>query len=433
MPNTIVIGAQWGDEGKGKIVDLLCSKMDYIVRFQGGNNAGHTVIANGNTYKLHLIPSGILHEKKICLIGNGVVLDPQVFIDEIRILKKQNICISADRLKISHKTHLIMPYHKALDIARESNSCSKIGTTGRGIGPCYEDKVHRIGIRAIDITQPEILYKKISIALKEKNILLQQLYQSEMLSVETIYNDIMAIAPQIIPYLSNISEELQQAIQKEKKIMFEGAQGVHLDVDHGTYPFVTSSNTIAANASIGSGIALTCPDTVIGVLKAYTTRVGEGPFLTELNNIDGDTLRNRGMEFGTTTGRPRRCGWQDIVMLRESIRLNGFTELALTKLDVLSSFKKIKICIAYTYENIFFEYPPQNEVTFNTMTPVYEILEGWDNPLETINSWNDLPIAAQKYICRIEELVQLPITIISVGAERNQTLFRTKSDCNFLH
>lgn len=426
MPNVVIIGAQWGDEGKGKIVDLLTHDTDYVVRFQGGNNAGHTVIVDGKTYILHLIPSGILHKEKICIIGNGVVLDPQIFIQELDTLLSQGIDVSPNRLKLSTKTHLIMPYHKLLDQVRENASTAqKIGTTGRGIGPCYEDKVSRIGIRAIDLTQPKLLYKKIELALKEKNTLFTQLYNTELVNAETIFNEVMETASRILPYLSDTSSILQDAFIKNKKVIFEGAQGVHLDIDHGTYPFVTSSNTIAANAAIGSGIALSSTEKIIGIVKAYTTRVGSGPFPTELHDNIGKFLQEKGHEYGATTGRPRRCGWQDLVMLKDSVRLNGFTELALTKLDVLSGLKKINICTSYAYQGKSVTYPPQDEhILFNEIKPIYETMPGWEHSLESCTSWNQLPQCAKNYIERVEQIVGVPITIISVGADRNQTLFR---------
>lgn len=426
MPNVVIIGAQWGDEGKGKIVDLLTHDTDYVVRFQGGNNAGHTVIVDGKTYILHLIPSGILHKEKICIIGNGVVLDPQIFIQELDTLLSQGINVSPNRLKLSTKTHLIMPYHKLLDQVRENaNTAQKIGTTGRGIGPCYEDKVSRIGIRTIDLTQPKLLYKKIELALKEKNTLFTQLYNTELINTETIFNEVMETASRILPYLSDTSSILQDAFIKNKKVIFEGAQGVHLDIDHGTYPFVTSSNTIAANASIGSGIAISSAEKVIGIVKAYTTRVGSGPFPTELHNSTGKFLQEKGHEYGATTRRPRRCGWQDLVMLKDSVRLNGFTELALTKLDVLSGLKKINICTSYAYQGKSVTYPPQDEhILFNEIKPIYETMPGWEHSLEFCTSWNQLPQCAKNYIERIEQIIGVPITIVSVGADRNQTLFR---------
>lgn len=425
MSNVVIVGTQWGDEGKGKIVDLLSREIDYVVRFQGGNNAGHTVIVDGKKSVLHLVPSGILHADKICLIGNGVVLDPVVFTEEMDILSKQGVDVSPARLKISAKTHLIMPYHKVLDKARESNSeCQKIGTTGRGIGPCYEDKVSRVGVRASDLNNPTLLKEKIVTALKEKNVLFKTLYGLDALDPDAVFAEVMAVAPRLLPHLTDVSSELEKAWASNKQVLFEGAQGIHLDVDHGTYPFVTSSNTVAGNAAAGSGIASTRLDRILGILKAYTTRVGAGPFPTELHDAIGERLRERGGEFGATTGRPRRCGWQDIVVLRESVRLNGLTEIALTKLDVLSGFETIKLCVAYEYQGKRLEYPPQGSGALAEALPIYESMPGWAESLEECNSWEALPSAAKAYVERLEVLAGVPITLVSVGPDRNQTLFR---------
>ena len=309
MSNVVIVGVQWGDEGKGKFVDLLAQEIDYVVRFQGGNNAGHTVIVDGKKVALHLVPSGILHEGKTCLIGNGVVLDPVVFVEELDTLIGQGVDVSPNRLKISSKTHLIMPYHKVLDKARENKleKGQKIGTTGRGIGPCYEDKVGRVGVRASDLADPDLLKAKIAAALKEKNILFTALYGIDALAVDAVFDEVMAVAPRIIPHLTDVSSELEQAWNEGKSVLFEGAQGIHLDIDHGTYPFVTSSNTVSGNAAAGSGVGPDKLDRIIGILKAYTTRVGEGPFPTELNDAIGELLRTSGGEFGVTTGRPRLC------------------------------------------------------------------------------------------------------------------------------
>lgn len=425
MSNVVIVGTQWGDEGKGKIVDLLSREIDYVVRFQGGNNAGHTVIVDGKKSVLHLVPSGILHADKICLIGNGVVLDPVIFTEEMDILSKQGVDVSPARLKISAKTHLIMPYHKVLDKARESNSeCQKIGTTGRGIGPCYEDKVSRVGVRASDLNNPTLLKEKIVTALKEKNVLFKTLYGLDALDPDAVFAEVMAVAPRLLPHLTDVSSELEKAWASNKQVLFEGAQGIHLDVDHGTYPFVTSSNTVAGNAAAGSGIASTRLDRILGILKAYTTRVGAGPFPTELHDAIGERLRERGGEFGATTGRPRRCGWQDIVVLRESVRLNGLTEIALTKLDVLSGFETIKLCVAYEYQGKRLEYPPQGSGALAEALPIYESMPGWTESLEECNSWEALPSAAKAYVERLEVLAGVPITLVSVGPDRNQTLFR---------
>ena len=393
MSNVVIVGVQWGDEGKGKFVDLLAQEIDYVVRFQGGNNAGHTVIVDGKKAALHLVPSGILHEGKICLIGNGVVLDPVVFVEELDTLIGQGVDVSPNRLKISSKTHLIMPYHKVLDKARENKleKGQKIGTTGRGIGPCYEDKVGRVGVRASDLADPDLLKAKIAAALKEKNVLFTALYGIDALAVDAVFDEVMAVAPRIIPHLTDVSSELEQAWNEGKSVLFEGAQGIHLDIDHGTYPFVTSSNTVSGNAAAGSGVGPNKLDRIIGILKAYTTRVGEGPFPTELNDATGELLRTSGGEFGVTTGRPRRCGWQDIPVLRESARLNGLTDVALTKLDVLSGFDTIQICVAYEYKGKRMDYPPQEQGALDLVNPVYESMPGWKEDITACSASNSFP------------------------------------------
>lgn len=426
MSNVIVMGAQWGDEGKGKIVDLLTRDIDVIVRFQGGNNAGHTVIVGDKEYILHLIPSGILHEGKKCLIGNGVVLDPGVFWKEIEGLEAKGIPVGPDRLKISKKTHLIMPYHKALDGAREEykSKDSKIGTTGRGIGPCYEDKMSRIGIRASDLANPELLKSKIEAALVEKNALFSGLYHRDILDVDAVFAETMEAGEKLVPYLADVSGEIWEAFDSGKRVMFEGAQGIHLDIDHGTYPFVTSSNVVAGNASAGAGIPATKLDQIIAIVKAYTTRVGAGPFPTEQENEVGETLQQQGHEFGATTGRRRRCGWLDCVVLAESARLNGPTDIALTKLDVLSGMKELKICTAYEYRGETITVVPQEQNGLADVTPVYETMPGWDDDITTCRVWEELPEACRNYILRIEELTGTRVSIISVGPERDQTLFR---------
>lgn len=425
MSNVVVVGVQWGDEGKGKFVDLLSQEIDYVVRFQGGNNAGHTVIVDGKKSALHLVPSGILHEGKICLIGNGVVLDPSVFIQELDTLIAQGVDVSPSRLKVSAKTHLIMPYHKVLDQAREKRLADgKIGTTGRGIGPCYEDKVARVGVRASDLADPDLLRSKIEVALREKNVLFSALYGLEPLTVDAVFNEVMAVASRLVPYLTDVSSELEEAWAAGKSVLFEGAQGIHLDIDHGTYPYVTSSNTVSGNAAAGSGIGPNRLDRIIGILKAYTTRVGEGPFPTELHDATGDLLRSNGGEFGVTTGRPRRCGWQDIVVLRESVRLNGLTDIALTKLDVLSGFEEIRLCVAYDYKGRRIQYPPQEGGALEHVTPVYESMPGWKEDLSACRTWDELPAAARAYIERLEQLSGVPVSMVSVGPDRNQTIFR---------
>lgn len=426
MSNIVVFGSQWGDEGKGKIVDMLAQQSAAIVRFQGGNNAGHTLVVDGEKCVLHLIPSGILHPGKICLIGNGVVLDPAVFLREIDTLAQKGIDVSPKRLMISKKTHVIMPYHCALDVARE-NSLSrgtKIGTTGRGIGPCYEDKVRRCGIRAADLADPELLRGKIARALEEKNVLFKALYGAEPLDAEKIFQDMLPIAERVVPYLGDVSSAIQDVVAGGGSLLFEGAQGTHLDIDHGTYPFVTSSTTVSGNAASGSGCSPRLLDRIIAIVKAYTTRVGGGPFPTELFDETGDYLQSHGGEFGATTGRKRRCGWLDTVVLRESARLNGPTELAVTKLDVLSGLSEIKLCAAYDYKGSRVLYPPQEENAMAHVTPVYETLPGWSEDLGGVTSWSALPENARKYLERTEELSGVKVGLVSVGPDRAQTFPR---------
>ncbi|HCG03583.1 MAG TPA: adenylosuccinate synthase [Desulfovibrio sp.] len=426
MSNVVVMGAQWGDEGKGKIVDLLTRKCDVIVRFQGGNNAGHTVLVGEKQYILHLIPSGILHAGKKCLIGNGVVLDPEVFCREVETLRGKDIDVSPARLMISRKTHVIMPYHKALDVARERHKSneSKIGTTGRGIGPCYEDKMSRIGIRAADLAMPELLRAKIEAALLEKNALLAGLYGGEAMTVDAVFDEVMAVAPRVVPHLADVTAEIEAAWAAGQHVMFEGAQGTHLDIDHGTYPFVTSSNTVSGNASAGSGVAPTRLDRIVAIVKAYTTRVGAGPFPTEQLNDTGDYLQQKGHEFGATTGRKRRCGWLDAVVLREAVRLNGPTDIALTKLDVLSGLKELKICTAYEYQGGTITVAPQEQNGMAHVTPVYETMPGWDDDITGCTTWESLPASTRAYIARIEELTGVRVSLVSVGPERDQTISR---------
>ena len=426
MSNMVIVGAQWGDEGKGKIVDLLSAECDVIVRFQGGNNAGHTVIVGDEEYILHLIPSGILHAGKSCLIGNGVVLDPVVFCQEVEGLQKKGIDVGPNRLKISRKTHLIMPYHRALDQAREGarNSGEKIGTTGRGIGPAYEDKVGRVGVRAADMEDLALLQHKVEVALVEKNALLTGVYNAPAISVEEVMQEIKSVAQKLIPHLGDVSTELMNASKAGKTIMFEGAQGTHLDIDHGTYPFVTSSSTVSGNAASGSGVGPKALDRIIGIVKAYTTRVGGGPFPTQLDCAIGKHLQSQGAEIGATTRRIRRCGWLDIALLRESVRLNSLTELTLTKLDVLSGLNELKICVAYKYKGEEVLFPPQAEAALADVQPVYETMPGWQEDITKARSWNDLPEACKKYIERIEKLLEVPVRIISVGPDRAETFFR---------
>lgn len=424
MKNITIFGAQWGDEGKGKIVDMLAGDVDVVVRFQGGNNAGHTIINEGKKYVLHVVPSGILHGDKECLIGNGVVLDPHDFFKELDALEALGLDVSPKRLKISYKTHLIMPYHRMLDSAREGYAKDKIGTTARGIGPCYVDKMSRIGIRAGDLTDPELLKHKIELALEEKNILFHRLYGTESLDPSIVFQELMELAPRMIPYLDDVSDRIQKAHRTGKRIMFEGAQGIMLDIDHGTYPYVTSSNVVCDNASIGSGVSARLVDTKIAIVKAYTTRVGAGPFPTELFDNTGEYLRTKGGEFGATTGRPRRCGWLDIPLLRDMVRLCGPTQIALTKLDVLDELDEIKICVSYTVDGKCYYYPPQTHHELEKARSVYVSLPGWKSLTSSCSKWEELPQKCRDYISFIEKELKIPVEIISVGPDRKQTFLR---------
>lgn len=426
MANTVIVGTQWGDEGKGKIVDMLAEQAGAIVRFQGGNNAGHTLVVEGEQCILHLIPSGVLHQGKKCLIGNGVVLDPEVFLKEIDGLAEKGVDVSPERLMISKKTQIIMSYHRLMDNCRESlkSADAKIGTTGRGIGPCYEDKMNRCGIRAADLADPELLREKIVAGLQEKNVLFEKLFNVEALDAEKVYQEMLPIAERVAPYLADVSSVIQDVNKAGQDVLFEGAQGVHLDIDHGTYPFVTSSNVVSGNAAAGSGCGPKQLERIIGICKAYTTRVGAGPFATELFDETGETLQKNGHEFGATTGRKRRCGWLDMVVLRETARLCDLTEFALTKLDVLSGLSEIKICVAYEYRGEKVDYPPQEQNGMAHVKPVYESMPGWDEDITKAASYEDLPEAARNYIARIEELSGVKVGIVSVGPDRAQTIVR---------
>ena len=423
MANTVIIGAQWGDEGKGKIVDMLSAQSGLIVRFQGGNNAGHTIKVQGKETILHLIPSGILHEGKNCLIGNGVVLDPFVFLKEVDELAAKGIDVSPSRLGISKKTHLIMPYHKSLDNAREAKRAGKkIGTTGRGIGPCYEDKASRVGLRAGDLTNPQLVREKVHHALLEKNVLLRELYKYDTLDENQVCEELLAIAPRITPYLKDASSEIQKAQAAGQDILFEGAQGIHLDIDHGTYPFVTSSSTVASSAAAGSGVGPSALERVVGIVKAYTTRVGSGPFPTELEDDTGRYIQTNGHEFGATTGRPRRCGWLDTAVVKYAAMLNSLDYLAITRLDILDDLDTIKICTGYRYNGqLLPEYPASLEV-LEQVEPVYEDMPGWKTDISACKTYDELPEASRKYVERISELVGVPLGIVSVGPNRSQTI-----------
>jgi adenylosuccinate synthase len=422
MANVVIVGTQWGDEGKGKIVDLLTGYADYVVRFQGGNNAGHTLVVDGKQYIFHLIPSGILYENKKCFIGNGVVLDPKVLLEEMQKLAAGNLTVTPDRLSISENAHLIMPYHNQLDLASETKmqKGKKIGTTGRGIGPCYGDKILRKGIKLGDLLDQDLFRDKLQDNVTEKNHILKETGAS--VSFEQIYKHYQSYTEQLAPFIRNVSVELDQGRKAGKHILFEGAQGTQLDIDHGTYPFVTSSNTIAGNACTGSGFGPSHIDCVIGIIKAYTTRVGEGPFPTELFNETGDALQKKGGEFGATTGRKRRCGWLDGVLAQEAVRLNGINGLAITKLDVLSGQNTLKIATAYEADGKTYHAMPGNIKTTERLQPVYEDIEGWQEEIDHVLNMDDLPQTARDYITRIEDLSETPAYIVSVGPGREQTM-----------
>ncbi len=424
MANIAVVGTQWGDEGKGKIVDLYTEEADIVARFQGGNNAGHTLVVQGRKTILHLIPSGILHQNKICVIGNGVVFDPAVFLTEIAELTKAGILPSSTKLYISEKAHVIMPYHRLLDQAREARSCGKkIGTTGRGIGPAYEDKVNRTGIRICDLFEKDLFREKLSSALAEKNFLFKNFFGVEPLDASRIEEEYLAYAESIAPYVADTSLILDEEIRRGRKVLFEGAQGMHLDIDHGTYPYVTSSNTASGYASCGSGIGPGAITTVVGIVKAYTTRVGEGPFPTELQDAIGNHMQQVGQEFGATTGRKRRCGWLDMVLVRHAVRVSGITKLAITKLDVLTGLDKLNICVGYRLNGQLLTHAtPASLKALAACVPVYEELDGWQENIAQALNINDLPVNARKYLNRMEELSGAKIALVSVGAGREETI-----------
>ena len=425
MANVVVVGAQWGDEGKGKIVDWLSERADIVARFQGGHNAGHTLVIDGVTYKLSLLPSGIVRGGKLSVIGNGVVLDPWALLAEIDKLAAQGVSISAGTLMIAENTPLILPVHGELDRARESqNGVAKIGTTGRGIGPAYEDKVGRRAIRVADLADEATLDTRIGRLLAHHNALRAGLGLPPV-DAAALKAQLMEIAPKILPYAQPVWKVLTEARRAGKRILFEGAQGSLLDVDFGTYPYVTSSNTLAGMAATGTGLGPTSIDFVLGIVKAYTTRVGEGPFPSELFDADGDRLGERGHEFGTVTGRKRRCGWFDAVLVRQTCATSGVSGIALTKLDVLDGFKTLKICTGYMLDGEKLDYLPTAANLQARVTPVYEEMEGWSESTAGARSWADLPGAAIKYVRRIEELIQCPVALLSTSPERDDTILVT--------
>jgi adenylosuccinate synthase len=418
-----VVGTQWGDEGKGKIVDLLTEQAAIVARYQGGNNAGHTLVVDGAKFIFHLIPSGILHPGTVCLIGNGVVLDPEVLLTEIDNLKARGITVGPDNLRISERTQVIMPYHKRIDIAREAaKGATKIGTTGRGIGPCYEDKVARRGIRVADLLNPEVLTAKLAEVLPEKNFYLEKFLEDRPFTQEEILEPYLEMGKRLASLVANVSVMIQTAVEQGHNILFEGAQGTHLDIDHGTYPYVTSSNPIAGGACTGAGVGPNQLHQVLGIVKAYTTRVGSGPFPTECLDEVGDHLVEVGVEFGSTTGRRRRCGWLDAVVLKDSARLNGLTGLAITKLDVLTGINPVKICVGYEENGSRRETTPATIQELERCRPIFEELPGWSEDIRKVRRMEDFPQATRNYLKRMEELVGVPIQIVSVGPDREETI-----------
>jgi adenylosuccinate synthase len=419
MSTVVIVGAQWGDEGKGKIVDVLTLKADLVARYQGGNNAGHTVVIDNEKYVLHLIPSGILHKGTKCAIGNGVVIDPLALLGEIDELRSRNIDID-NNLCISQNAHIIMPYHGAIE--REQEKSKKIGTTGRGIGPSYTDKIARNGIRVIDLLRPDLFREKLRVNLSVFNYLLVNLYKADPLSEDKIFDEYMGYAKQLGKFVTDVSLLINREIEAGKNILLEGAQGTLLDIDHGTYPYVTSSNTIAGGACTGAGIGPTKIDRILGIVKAYTTRVGEGPFPTELNDELGESIRQRGGEFGATTGRPRRCGWLDILGLRYSVSINGLTGIGLTKMDILDGLEKINLCVGYKYDGKVYDTFTTDLDVLKRCEPVYEEMPGWKESTVGIKEFDRLPSNAKSYIKKIEYLLKTPIQIISTGPKRDEII-----------
>jgi adenylosuccinate synthase len=419
MSTVVIVGAQWGDEGKGKIVDVLTLKADLVARYQGGNNAGHTVVIDNEKYVLHLIPSGILHKGTKCAIGNGVVIDPLALLGEIDELRSRNIDID-NNLCISQNAHIIMPYHGAIE--REQEKSKKIGTTGRGIGPSYTDKIARNGIRVIDLLRPDLFREKLRANLSVFNYLLVNLYKADPLSEDKIFDEYMGYAKQLGKFVTDVSLLINREIEAGKNILLEGAQGTLLDIDHGTYPYVTSSNTIAGGACTGAGIGPTKIDRILGIVKAYTTRVGEGPFPTELNDELGESIRQRGGEFGATTGRPRRCGWLDILGLRYSVSINGLTGIGLTKMDILDGLEKINLCVGYKYDGKVYDTFTTDLDVLKRCEPVYEEMPGWKESTVGIKEFDRLPSNAKSYIKKIEYLLKTPIQIISTGPKRDEII-----------
>ena len=422
MANVVVVGSQWGDEGKGKIVDWLSKQADIVVRFQGGHNAGHTLVIDGVTYKLSLLPSGVVRQGKLSVIGNGVVIDPHALLEEIDRLKGQGIDVTPERLRVAENATLILPLHQELDAIRESgDALTRVGTTRRGIGPAYEDKVGRRAIRVMDLAEPASLDRKIERLLAHHNALRRGLGLAPV-PVQAVHGQLAKVAPRVLPYMDSVWSLLDRKRREGKRILFEGAQGALLDVDHGTYPFVTSSNTVAAQAATGSGLGPAAIDYVLGICKAYTTRVGEGPFPTEQRNDIGRLIGERGREFGTVTGRPRRCGWFDAVLVRQAVRSSGINGLALTKLDILDGLPELKICVAYRLDGHEIDHLPASERAQAAVEPIYETFEGWQAATAGARSWAELPAQAIKYVRHVEELVGCPVALLSTSPERDDTI-----------
>lgn len=417
--NCAVIGAQWGDEGKGKLIDILSEDVDITVRYQGGNNAGHTVIVGDKEYIFHLIPSAILRPSKTCVIGNGVVIDPKALLGEIDDLKKRGLPMTNQQLKIASNAHVVMPYHRVMDQLRESKRENKIGTTGRGIGPCYSDKVGRMGVRMVDLLNPKVLKAKLADNLNEKNDIFTKVYAYKNYDFSAIYKEYLAYGKRLKPYICDTALFLNDAIDHKKKILFEGAQGTFLDIDFGTYPFVTSSNATMGGVCSGTGVPPMKIGKVIAAVKAYTTRVGEGPFVTEFDVKLNECIRSKGHEFGATTGRPRRCGWFDAVQVRYAVIINGVCELAIMKLDVLDDLKEIKIATAYKYKGKTFKDFPHDYDALVNAKPVYETMPGWQSDTRGVRKYKDLPVNARKYLERLETLLKVKIRYISVGSKRD--------------
>ncbi len=427
MSAFVVLGAQWGDEGKGKMTDYLAEEAEVIVRFQGGNNAGHTVEVGDKQYKLHLIPSGILYDNKLNIIGNGVVVDPKALFTEIDYLEGEGVSVTPNKLIVSDRAHVIMPYHKVLDKLKEkARGKNDIGTTGKGIGPCYTDKYERSGIRICDLIDEEVFKEKLKENIEAKNKYIVNVLGGEALSYDEILKEYLELAERLRPYVRDTSVRLYDEIKEDKSVLFEGAQGMLLDIDYGTYPYVTSSNTTACGVASGAGIGPTMITNAVGIAKAYTTRVGKGPFPTELDNEIGEWIREKGHEYGVTTGRSRRCGWLDAVILKTTVRVSGLTSLCVTKIDTLAGLEKLKICVGYKFDGKVIDYFPASLNDLAKCEPIYEEFEGWGEEVAEARSYNELPLNAKKYLTRIEELTGTKISIVGVGPKRDQTIRVTK-------